>query len=338
MAEAQQLDPQGDCGTVGDGNHGARQSASHECDDKKIPWRLVSVVLIAAVVLLVGLPIGTVLIVNLSGCCLTSGPEQIITFWASLIAGFLTLFGMVVTGVFVLTAFKTETNAKTEAARAKVEAKSAAQEMAQTVADQTARTVAQQVASDAAKESRDAARETAKESREATREAAKEASEAAEAAAKEVARNVARQTTDVFLRDQKEDLLDGMDETARDIKRVAADIETEMKMEQNQATDAIRAARAATADAADEAQRQIGSARQEIEGRREEASAAIDRARREVSTAAGAANRGIDSARQGVESRRDEAIDAIDAAQREVEAARQRFDRTTGDPQEDDPR
>ena len=89
--------------------------ASLQLDDKKIPWRLVSFVAIAAVVLLVGLPIGAVLIVNLSGCCFANGPENVITFWASMIAGFLTLFGMVVTGVFVLTSFKVEKTAIAEA-------------------------------------------------------------------------------------------------------------------------------------------------------------------------------------------------------------------------------
>lgn len=103
-----------------------------QSQDGSIPWRIVSFVSIVAVVLLVGLPVGAVLIVKLTGCCFTSGPENVITFWASMIAGFLTLFGMVVTGVFVLTAFKTKEIAKAEA---QSEARKTAQEVAGTATD-----------------------------------------------------------------------------------------------------------------------------------------------------------------------------------------------------------
>ena len=81
-----------------------------------IPWRvIVPIVLIGAVVLLMGLPLGAVWIVNNSGCCFANGPENVATFWASLIAGFLALFGMLITGVFIITAFRTTTMAQSEA-------------------------------------------------------------------------------------------------------------------------------------------------------------------------------------------------------------------------------
>ena len=84
--------------------------------DRPIPWAVVvPVVLVGAVVLLVGLPLGAVLIVSSSGCCLVSGPEYLITFWASMIAGFLALFGLVVTGVSIITAFRTDSTARAEA-------------------------------------------------------------------------------------------------------------------------------------------------------------------------------------------------------------------------------
>lgn len=83
---------------------------------RPIPWAIVvPVVLVGAVVLLVGLPLGAVLIVSSSGCCLVSGPEYLITFWASMIAGFLALFGLVVTGVSIITAFRTDSTARAEA-------------------------------------------------------------------------------------------------------------------------------------------------------------------------------------------------------------------------------
>lgn len=84
--------------------------------EDRLPWAvIVPAVLIAAVVLLIGLPLGAVWIVNSSGCCLTSSPEDMVTFWASMIAGFLALFGMLITGVFFITAFQVHTTARNEA-------------------------------------------------------------------------------------------------------------------------------------------------------------------------------------------------------------------------------
>ena len=85
-------------------------------DSTKLNWTvIVPVALISAVVLLVGLPIGAVLIVSSSGCCLANGPENIVTFWASMTAGFLALFGMVVTAVFIITAFRVDATARAKA-------------------------------------------------------------------------------------------------------------------------------------------------------------------------------------------------------------------------------
>ena len=82
----------------------------------EIPFRVVvPIVLIGAVVLLMGLPLGAVFIVNSSGCCFANGPEGVVTFWAALTAGFLALFGMLITGVFIITAFKVDDKARAEA-------------------------------------------------------------------------------------------------------------------------------------------------------------------------------------------------------------------------------
>ena len=87
-----------------------------EAKPLEIRWRVVvPVVLIGAVVLLTALPLGTVWIVSNSGCCLGDGMEQVATFWGSLTAGFLALFGMLVTGVFIITAFRTDVTARAEA-------------------------------------------------------------------------------------------------------------------------------------------------------------------------------------------------------------------------------
>ena len=76
---------------------------------------IVPVAIVAAVVLLVGLPLGALGIVHYSGCCFSDGPEDVVTFWAALTAGFLALFGGLITAVFIITAFRIDTTAKMEA-------------------------------------------------------------------------------------------------------------------------------------------------------------------------------------------------------------------------------
>lgn len=95
--------------------------ARDQTDEYRPNWKvIVPVVLISATVLLVCLPVCALLIVNSTGCCLADGPEKVVTFWASMIAGFLALFGMLVTGVFVITSLRVEATAR---AMAQVEAR-----------------------------------------------------------------------------------------------------------------------------------------------------------------------------------------------------------------------
>ena len=86
---------------------------------RNIPWgvvlAMVLIVLIAAVVLLTALPLGAVWIVSNSGCCVFDGMENVATFWGSLTAGFLALFGFLIAGVYVITAFRTDVTARAEA-------------------------------------------------------------------------------------------------------------------------------------------------------------------------------------------------------------------------------
>ena len=81
----------------------------------KIALIFVPVAIVAAVILLVGLPLGALGIVHYSGCCFADGPEDVVTFWAALTAGFLALFGGLITAVFIITAFRIDTTAKMEA-------------------------------------------------------------------------------------------------------------------------------------------------------------------------------------------------------------------------------
>jgi len=94
----------------------ALRGQTSNSSEYKPNWNvIVPIALISAVVLLVCLPVSALLIVNSTDCCLADGPEKIITFWASMIAGFLTLFGMLVTAVFIITAFRVDATARDKA-------------------------------------------------------------------------------------------------------------------------------------------------------------------------------------------------------------------------------
>ncbi len=111
-----------------------QQGENSNPPEYKPNWKvIVPVVLISAVILLVCLPVCALLIVNSTGCCLANGPEKMITFWASMIAGFLALFGMLVTGVFVITSLRVEATAR---AQAQSEARTTASEVSRATARQ----------------------------------------------------------------------------------------------------------------------------------------------------------------------------------------------------------
>ena len=67
-------------------------------------------------IMLVGLPLGALLVVHHSGCCMTNSIEQLISFWGSVLGGMLALFGMMITAVFVISAFRIDKSARAEAA------------------------------------------------------------------------------------------------------------------------------------------------------------------------------------------------------------------------------
>ena len=237
--------------------------------DRAVLWAVIApAVLIAAVVLLVGLPLGAVWIMNMSGCCLTGGSERVITFWASMIAGFLTLFGMLVTGVFVLTAFKNKAEAQSEARQVAHEvSKAAAHQAAQTFLEerkgelfQSLHEAVDEVAQQAAK---------IKDLRNKATELVKDVSELTDAASK----------------------AQGTIDTARDATSNAA----------SKAQGAIDAARDATSDAASKAQGAIDAARDATSGAASAAQKAIGEAREATSDAASAAQEAIHRARQDAE-------------------------------------
>lgn len=76
---------------------------------------------IGAPIMLVGLPLGALTIVHLSGCCTNQSIGDLISFWGSVFGGMLALFGTLITAVFVISAFRIDKSAKAEAAAAAAE-------------------------------------------------------------------------------------------------------------------------------------------------------------------------------------------------------------------------
>ena len=259
--------------------------------DRAILWAIVApAVLIAAVVLLVGLPLGAVWIMNMSGCCLTGGSERVITFWASMIAGFLTLFGMLVTGVFVLTAFKNKAEAQSEA-------RQVAHEVSKAAAHQAAQTFLKERKGELFQELHEAADEVAQQA----------------AKIKDLRNKATELEKNVSALTEATSKAQGAIDAAWEVTSNAANA---AQGAIGEAQEAIGEAREATSNAASTAQEAIGEAREATSNAASAAQEAIGEAREATSDAASAAQEAIGRARQ----------DAEDAAR----AVREFSDRATG--------
>ena len=86
-----------------------------------LPYILFRFAIIAPIMLL-GLPLGALAIVHLTGCCANESVVSFFTFWGSVLAAMLALFGMLIAAVFVITALRIDKNAKIEARAAAVDA------------------------------------------------------------------------------------------------------------------------------------------------------------------------------------------------------------------------
>lgn len=77
---------------------------------------------IIAPIMLVGLPLGALLIVHNSECCTNESVASFFTFWGSVLGGMLALFGILIAAVFVITALRIDKSAKVEAQTAATKA------------------------------------------------------------------------------------------------------------------------------------------------------------------------------------------------------------------------
>lgn len=76
---------------------------------------------IGAPITLVGLPLGAMKIVHHYGCCTNQSIADLISFWGSAFGGMLALFGILITAVFVISAFRIDKSARAEAVAAAAE-------------------------------------------------------------------------------------------------------------------------------------------------------------------------------------------------------------------------
>ena len=305
------------------GSDATSETESTVPEDLKIRWAVVvPAVLIAAAVLLVGLPLGAVLIMNSTGCCLGNGPEKIITFWASMIAGFLALFGMLVTGVFVITSLRVEATARVQA---QLEAQKTAKIESQATAKRTTKRFI-----------RKRKGEMFEELERATDDVALVAAQA-----KELNRKVEKSKGDLEKsKKELEELKDGVTTLQNEAMNARTAIDEAQQQTMNLANEAqqtIDGAREQIDAGANEAQQAINGAREQTTSLASGAQRTIDGAREQITTVANEAQGTIDRASQQVEQQRGEAIGAIDNARQDVEtaarAARDRIDRAGESPQ-----
>lgn len=245
-----------------EGQPSTKSTEAKELERRVIFWLLIitPVVLIAAIVLLVGLPLGTVWIMNSADCCLTDNHESAVSFWASMIGGFLALFGMIITAAFIITAFRVDATAQ---AKAQVVAQKAVwnylkNEQAELVKDlKCVKALVEEV-----KKCGKNALEAMVTAQDATTDAAREAQEA-----------IARALENV---EAQQEEASGTIVAARDATTNAA----------SQAQEGIATALEETGSAATEAQEAMGRAAQEVDRQHDDAIRAIGDARQRAEVAA----------------------------------------------------
>ena len=148
---------------------GANNGSTDTGKKSECPWYWIVGIAALGAAMLMGFPLGALHITQ-DTCCFfeLDSLSSLLTFWGAVFAGFLALFGLLISGVFVITAFKVERQAKLEArdvARKTVEeiaeketkeaaekaAKKIAKEVAEGIAEEVAPIIAEEIAEEIAK-------------------------------------------------------------------------------------------------------------------------------------------------------------------------------------------
>ena len=266
----------------------------------EIRWRvIVPIALVGAIVLLTGLPLGSVFIVNSLGCCFTDGPENLVTFWAALTAGFLALFGMLVTSVFIITAFRVDATAQLKADKA---ARHAADEAVNTYLERYKAKLFEEI-----EEVKVSVEKAAEEAKKAISKAHQEIETQRDAAAGAIT-NAQEAVTKAAGESQQamDSVREGVEKQSIEATRAITKAEQTVETQRGKASRAISSAQEAVAETAKEAQQATGAAHEGAKGQRDEAIRAIGRMRAEVENAARNARERIDQATQSLSPPEDE--------------------------------
>ena len=94
------------------GSGADRRSSSEQPPNLRQYLFIGSFGVVAAIIMLVGLPLGALLVTQGSDCCHPDTLPDLITFWGAVLAAMLTLFGLLISGIYIFTAFKIDIGAK----------------------------------------------------------------------------------------------------------------------------------------------------------------------------------------------------------------------------------
>jgi len=94
------------------GNQRAGENGDNKC---KLPWYWIVGLAALGLAMLMGFPL-LALKITQSKCCFfeLDSLSSLLTFWGAVFAGSIALFGMLITGVFIITAFRVDQQAKLE--------------------------------------------------------------------------------------------------------------------------------------------------------------------------------------------------------------------------------
>ena len=110
--------PEGRENPQAEGTSGTRSGSSEQWLNLRQSLPIGAFWIVVAVIVLVSLPLGALLVTQGSDCCHPDTLPDLITFWGAVLAGMLALFGLLISGIYIFTAFKIDTGAKTEAREA----------------------------------------------------------------------------------------------------------------------------------------------------------------------------------------------------------------------------
>ena len=104
--------PEGQQSPKANGNGGNRRNAPEQPLNLRHYLPIGAAFLAAAPIALVVFPLFALKITADADCCFDDSPSDLMTFWGAVLAGMLALFGLLISGIYIFTAFKIDIGAK----------------------------------------------------------------------------------------------------------------------------------------------------------------------------------------------------------------------------------